>query len=234
MYDKNRLHQKCASATAYQGKSMSTTQLFVELLVIGLGAAIWISLLADVIAGGQIRFSELWSDKALLLPIIAVAYALGVVVDRLVWSIFAPLERRIEEKYLRPSGVPRWYVERLVANGDGTLAREIYYNRSRLRICRAWVLNGALLTLSLVLWGELRHKFSHPQSFAVGLAGAAFAVCSFWALCQFMRDYYRNLSHSHEFLGPGHYQLPVSTPLDSGPNGTKEDAAAQKSSRRPE
>ena len=183
---------------------MGTTQLFVELLVIGLGAVIWVSLLADIVAGGQIRFGDLWMDKGLLLPLVATAYALGLVLDRLVWSIFAPMERRCECECLRSLPEPRHRLERAVAKGDEASANDLKYNRSRLRICRAWTVNGALITIAFVVWGEMEHKLTHAQSVAAGLGGTAFFVCSFWALRKLMIDYYRNLRSSYEFLGVPH------------------------------
>ncbi len=81
------------------------------------------------------------------------------------------------------------------------LAQDLYYNRSRLRICRAWVLNGALITVSLLVWGGVRHRLHVTQGVAIGLGGAFFVACSFWALRRFMKDYYVNLGCSSEFLG---------------------------------
>lgn len=186
---------------------MSTTQLFVELLVIGLGAAVWVSLLADAAAGGRLGVRELWSDKALLLPLVAGAYVIGVVLDRLLWSVFAPMERRFERKYLVPVGKPRWYVERSVAAGNGTLAKDIAYNRSRLRICRAWVVNGAMIAAAAIAWGGARGALGPGEAAAIALAGGAFAAAALYALRRLMADHYRNLRDSYRFLersgGPG-------------------------------
>lgn len=186
-----------------RSKGMGTTQLFVELLVIGLGALIWVSLIADIIAGGQIRFGNLWMDKGLL-PLVAAAYALGVVLDRLVWSMFSPMERSCERECLQPLSEPRWRLERAVAKADEASAKELNYNRSRLRVCRAWTVNGALITIAFVVWGEMEHKLTHAQSVAAGLGGTVFVVCSFWALRKLMIDYYRNLRGSYELLGLSH------------------------------
>jgi len=179
---------------------MSTTQLFVELLVIGLGASVWISLGVTMFAGGQIRLSEVWSDRTLILPLVAAAYAVGIVLDRLAWSLFSPLEHRIEAEYVLPLGVPRWRLERSVMNRSENLARDLYYTRSRLRICRAWVLNGVLITVLFLVWGQAKRQLNLTQTLAIGVAGAVFVGWSFWALRQFMIDYYRNLRCSYEFL----------------------------------
>jgi len=151
-------------------------------------------------AGGQIRLSEVWSDRTLILPLVAAAYAVGIVLDRLAWSLFSPLEHRIEAEYVLRLGMPRWRLERSVTNGSENLARDLYYTRSRLRICRAWVLNGVLITVLFLVWGQAKRQLNLTQTLAIGVAGAVFVGCSFWALRQFMIDYYRNLRCSYEFL----------------------------------
>ena len=179
---------------------MNTTQLFVELLVIGMGSAVWISLLAGIFTGSQTYLAEFWSDKLFFLPLVAAAYAIGIVLDRIAWSVFSPLERRIESEYIGELKLPDGWPERTVMNEGEVLAKELYYNRSRLRICRSWLLNGVLITLSFLVSGGVKHRLSYAQSLAVGLAGATFIGASFWALRHFMRDYYRNLRCSYEFL----------------------------------
>jgi hypothetical protein len=179
---------------------MSTTQLFVELLVIGLGASIWIALGVAIFAGGHIRLSELWSDKAFILPLMAAAYAVGIVLDRLVWRLFSPLEDRIEAQIVGTLGVPRSTLVKSVMNRSETLANDLYYTRSRLRICRAWVLNGLLITVLFLVWGQAERRLSLTQTLAIGVAGGVFVGCSYWAARQFMIDYYKNLLTSYEFL----------------------------------
>ncbi|NJN21306.1 MAG: hypothetical protein HC812_09070 [Leptolyngbya sp. RL_3_1] len=61
---------------------MSTTDLFVELLIIGVGAAIGLFLLVLTVFGyGWLAWDGLLSLPALL-PILAIVYVLGIVVDR--------------------------------------------------------------------------------------------------------------------------------------------------------
>ena len=60
---------------------MSTTSLFVELIVVGVGAAIWLTLLTLALFG--YGWVQVPADKALsipaAIPILAVVYVLGIV-----------------------------------------------------------------------------------------------------------------------------------------------------------
>ena len=69
---------------------MSTTSLFVELIVVGVGAAIWLALLTLALFGYE--WVQVPADKALsipaAIPILAVVYVLGIVSDRMIDILF--------------------------------------------------------------------------------------------------------------------------------------------------
>ena len=67
---------------------MNTTNLFVELIVIGAGATLWTLLLILSLFGyAWVPFGGLLSLPALI-PILSVIYVLGIVVDRLADALF--------------------------------------------------------------------------------------------------------------------------------------------------
>ena len=69
---------------------MSTTTLFVELLVTGFGALIWVVLVVlCFVKGGEL--SPLAKPSWIALPLIAVAYVLGVVTDRIADKVVGEL-----------------------------------------------------------------------------------------------------------------------------------------------
>jgi hypothetical protein len=67
---------------------MSTTQLFAELLIIGVGAVIWVALMIAGIEGWQFDqlflkeiISSFWSVLAII------AYVFGIILDRIAYSV---------------------------------------------------------------------------------------------------------------------------------------------------
>ena len=134
---------------------MTTTHLFVELLVIGFGTLVWLGLLGaaffgyDPFALGGKSFS-----LSTLFPLLTFAYVLGIVTDRLADWVFDRWDRcHLKETF---NGDLDVYLEgrRIMALYGRALWDHLEYGRSRLRICRGWVLNGACLLVSfdVFLW----------------------------------------------------------------------------------
>ena len=67
---------------------MATTALFVELVVIGFGAAIWVVLLACSLFGSEWLAIREQLGVVLALPSIAFVYVLGIVSDRVIDGLF--------------------------------------------------------------------------------------------------------------------------------------------------
>ena len=81
-----------------------------------------------------------------------------------------------------------------------TLGRQIQYNRSRLRICRAWVLNVFLASIAFVVWNA--RVGAVPFFPALILVGTGLAVCLLlgWTARALSRDHYINVLDSYYFL----------------------------------
>ncbi len=133
---------------------MNTTAVFVEILIIGLEAGVWVALLlADLFGTDWIAPAALrgWEDAALVAGL-ATAYVFGIFVDRAADSTYGWILGTAWGRALAGAGAPRsleghgnkrLYV---MAKSDG-IARFVDYQRSRLRIARATVFN---VFLSLV------------------------------------------------------------------------------------
>ncbi|MGA2401648.1 MAG: hypothetical protein ABSG91_08060 [Syntrophobacteraceae bacterium] len=127
---------------------MTTTQLFVELLIIGIGAGIWFALLLAAIFGYRFDIGIPKIDTSLLVVLGSMAYVLGIAIDRLARMLF-----RFAEKVLAKDRLPNpEEIERHIFVSSEALTRQIQYNRSRLRICRAWAFNLLLALPVLVVW----------------------------------------------------------------------------------
>jgi hypothetical protein len=125
---------------------MSTTALFVELLVIGLGAVAWIVLLILSIFGHE------WVDTAAIgsplatLGILSVAYVAGIVIDRVADVIFRPLARFARAKSYTDLALFR--KDRAYVYARSALRDLFEYGRSRIRIVRGWAVNSLLILLT--------------------------------------------------------------------------------------
>ncbi|MFK8184267.1 MAG: hypothetical protein AB8B99_12910 [Phormidesmis sp.] len=139
---------------------MSTTDLFVEIIVIGVGATIWIVLLALSVFGYSWVPSGQVFSFASLLPILAITYVLGIVTDRVADTLF--------DKLWKPSLAQQFYQKdgddyddrRYIYLRSEQLASLLEYGRSRLRICRGWTLNSALILVSLNIF--IQQQLSSP------------------------------------------------------------------------
>ena len=67
---------------------MSTTNLFVELIVIGVGALAWIVLLVLSLFGWAWVPTERVFSTVALVPLLSLIYVLGIVSDRIADSLF--------------------------------------------------------------------------------------------------------------------------------------------------
>ena len=130
---------------------MNTTNVFVELLVIGLGPLTALLLLvlialdpagislADVLATG--------SSLALIVPMLATTYILGIIVDRVADQVFGSYgAKKLRAKYF-DSDDEYHEARRVIIYHSELMYRLRQYGRSRMRICRGWAINSALLLL---------------------------------------------------------------------------------------
>jgi hypothetical protein len=128
---------------------MSTTALFIELLITGLQAFLWLILVA--LTTFDYRWMSLDKVKGfeailavLLLPIV---YPMGVIVDNWADKFFRPWEKRIRSQYAlkNEESTTRFFI----LTKETYLAAQMSYIRSRIRISRATAVNAALITATL-------------------------------------------------------------------------------------
>lgn len=135
---------------------MSTTALFIELLITGVQAAIWLALLIlclfgfdwinpERLKGFEVMFA------VILLPIV---YPTGIFIDYLADRLFNPWEMKIRKAYNLKN--TQTALKLLVETKDQTLASHFTYIRSRIRISRSSALNFALMTIASVCLTVIR------------------------------------------------------------------------------
>lgn len=154
---------------------MVTTAVFAEIIIGGLEAEAWLLLLVLGVFGRKsidLGTAHDWVALITLL-VVAAAYVLGVVVDRIADSLLvrflsSTLRARPVDK---PANVERMRM-RLLSNDDAT-ARFLDYQRSRMRVARATVLNLGV-TLPVLVFFLLRQTTAS----ALGVVAAALIVCA--------------------------------------------------------
>jgi hypothetical protein len=180
---------------------MGTTALFAELLVGGILTLTWIALLAMTFLGPS-RVTPLLAGSPLTTGLfLALAYALGVVFDR-VWD--ALLDVKGFQGWLRhrtgPSEKVRAAEElrRNVFGKDAKIAAEfVNYHRSRMRVARASLFNFALITVSGMALLAVRFGGIGTAEFTLaGVAGGLLCSASALAFYELARNYERVLEIS--------------------------------------
>ena len=134
---------------------MTTTHLFVELLVIGFGTLASAFLLGASLFGyDPLGISNRLVSLATLFPLLTVAYVLGIVTDRLADWVFNRWDRKHLNRAFQDDLDAYYEGRRMMALYGRALWDHLEYGRSRLRICRGWVLNGAglLVSFDVFLW----------------------------------------------------------------------------------
>ena len=136
---------------------MNMTSFFVELVVTGIHTALWIALVILSLVGFRDINAESVLTLNLALPILAIAYIMGIIVDRVADRLTFQRDRQIRNEF-DVKGLPSFRAMRLyVLSKSKDVYEELEYTRSRMRITRAGIVNFPLTSLALLLfiWRQL-------------------------------------------------------------------------------
>jgi hypothetical protein len=138
---------------------MATTALFVELVVIGLGPLAAIFLVIFGIFGYGWVPTEKAFSLPVLLPLLAMTYLLGIIVDRIADKILGGWGKRLRRDSFDDERAYRR--ARSIAYADSPFRELFEYSRSRLRIARGWILNSLLIIAAgnYFVWNALPNDF---------------------------------------------------------------------------
>ncbi len=182
---------------------MNTTNLFVELVVIGAGVFIWLALLVlSFIGVGWIQINSAVLIGSAI-PTLAFIYVLGIVWDRFVDYIFDQFwGKSLRRKYFKKKS--QYYnARRNILINSEPLSDLLEYGRSRMRICRGWSVNALMIGISLNLYLWLQHG-KHPQlieiSFAGTLSCVVLATGSWYAWRNLTKVEYRKIKNQSKFI----------------------------------
>ena len=204
---------------------MSTTTLFVELIIIGLEVCLWLILGVNLIVGNSGWFANLTSkfgNNAVLATIIvlATAYLFGIVIDKIAHFLigYERLDQLLQPKHYKDGShleslanwLRAWLEAKKIERKDhprmiharslirsGEMGGDILYARSKIRILRASVFNVPLITLLAA--GQLCcHNRQYLLVLAIGVVLTGLVI---FAYLYTQRLYNRRLRRFAEFLG---------------------------------
>ena len=182
---------------------MSTSNLFVELIVIGAGVLIWLALLVFTALG----FPSLEFGESLLfvsaIPLLATTYVAGIIWDRVVDYVFEKIWVDRWRVALFPNKKDYYEARRTILTKSERLSDLLEYGRSRMRICRSWTLNSILIGFSLNIF--LYKKFLENDNFEMLIITAtsisvAFSIGAWFAWSSLVKTEYRKIKEQSVYL----------------------------------
>ncbi len=189
---------------------MSTTVIFVEILITGIQASIWIALLVFAIFGAQWLPNLFVTAKdwvsLITVFVFAIWYSLGIVFDRVAGLIFDNFLKP-KELLLRLPGMTREQEPDKDNRRMALLMREngaatsLDYYMSRERITRATTFNTILITLAALFFlfrrcGELGCASPAGLIFGVFITGVILFVLSYLSLGAIAANYEARLQEA--------------------------------------
>ena len=134
---------------------MSTTVLFVELLIIGFQGGVWILLLIFSVFGYnwllELQSTGISDWQTLITALLlSMFYVLGIMIDRTADAIFSGWSQRIKQTVFPNSTAPTSAIRFGLTNEY--LNRQIEYTRTRMRIVRSSSINFGLTTVFAVIF----------------------------------------------------------------------------------
>jgi hypothetical protein len=182
---------------------MSTTNLFVELIVIGVSAFTWFVLTIFSAFGYAWVPKDLLFSPSAAVPILAVIYVLGIISDRIADTVFHWIwSDDLRESYFQ-NRVEYYNARGLILTRSERLSDLLEYGRSRLRICRGWAFNLILIAISFntFLWMNLSDKSTTwPISIFGSLSLLVFAFAAWFAWQKLVKTEYRKTKEQAEFF----------------------------------
>lgn len=177
---------------------MSTTTIFIELLITGVQAAIWLSLFIFSLFGIEwFSLDKVKGYEAVLgIVLISLAYPLGIFIDNLAERMLTTRRLKIEKRHF-PGGPPS-VMRTLITINDERFSDSFDYDRTRIRVSRSSALNFGLITimsvaLTLVRFGSILASnkwWVAAVGVVVGTMLTALSiVCWYWVT----ENYYKRL-----------------------------------------
>lgn len=177
---------------------MTTTNVFAELLIIGVETLAWFALLIFCLFGyGWVEFS-VFNNLAIAIPLAALSYVAGIIMDRVSDALLAGADHKIRRSVMGDSGAQSFAALRIYILAQSPyLSADLDYLRSRLRIMRSSLLNFSLLAIIGAAFVLNRLPITLPTRYTatatVFLSGIVLASLSHYAWRASSITYYLRL-----------------------------------------
>jgi len=200
-----------------EGNGMTTTVLFIEHLISGIQAGIWLILFMLSILGLKFLESLRWNgyESLLLIILLSLLYPLGVFVDELADALFSRANRRIRTKIMKAEGLENTsfsIMNLLRSENDEYLANYLGYIRTRIRISRSAVVNFVLITISAVVFTvtRLQQVTVLPTSLLllIEIAAGGFMIgLAWWAWNHITHTFARRIAQIYKLKNPDTFSM---------------------------
>lgn len=174
---------------------MSTTLLFVELLIIGIQASVWLFLLSIIMFGSNwlstIINASMWETMTAVI-LLSFSYAIGIIIDRIADLTFGKWDKAMTNNAIPNPSVPTAVIRYKLGKDNENLNRQFEYIRSRIKISRASSINFALGTI-FGIWVVLQQitipKERMAYIIAISIAGFLFTIGAVYSWHELTRTY---------------------------------------------
>ena len=164
---------------------MTTTALYVELIVIGVQVEAWIIILVNAFFRNNFSVFTLASDNAFIVLLALIpAYVLGMLFDRIADQIFYQKEQRIKKK----SGLHS--SSSLLIEETPKMHEFQLYTRSKYRVLRATTLNTPLLAFSIIANLLLNKMISYGGAILILALGIVVTFMFYWCSVKTVENFY--------------------------------------------
>lgn len=157
--------------------AVAATTMFVEVLVVGIGSLAALVTFLAAIAGpdNASQISPIMGSSITAGLALAFSYALGILVDRGADGLLAKRRRSIRSVYFTSNS--SYSAARQHVSGRPDLAARADYARSRMRICRGWILNSPAL-FGAAIFLIVRFELKNPTTL-IACSAAVGALLTF-------------------------------------------------------
>lgn len=182
---------------------MGTTNLFVELVVIGVGAMIWLLLFVLAFLGVPLPEVNETMVLASAIPLLALTYVAGIIWDRVVDYAFEKIWVNRKRKQYFAEKADYYNARRNILTKSERLADLHEYSRSRMRICRAWTFNSVLIAVAAIFFLSNDPPTDvelQPLVVLVSVVGAVFATGAWFSWSSLVDTEFRRISEQSDYL----------------------------------
>lgn len=180
---------------------MKTTSLFVEILMIGSGLITWLGLLAFAFLGLDWLPSNLSINSLILIPFTAILYVLGIVWDRVVDRITDFWDKPIRNKYFTNSN--EYHIAKDTVYSDAEPLKDLFeYTRSRMRICRSWMIDWLMISITFPFYIYSNNLVTKKITFIIFFSTVFFllSLITFYSWKKLTRTFYMRLTKSYALI----------------------------------